>query len=156
MKYIFRVLIFMVGVVVQWWGMTYFSFFGLSPQVLLVLTVVVASQAGPGVSLSLAFFWGLFLDALGAHLFGGNALALILTAYLIGALRRQMDVTNPLSQAMVAVIVSWVYFLFMAVLGLMFRGEAFWVGWTVFCFVPILNGLIAPIGFSFVQGFFKP
>lgn len=155
MRYLYGVLVFVAGIAVQWgWG-TYFPVFGTAPQVLLVLTVAVAVQAGPVVGQCYAFAWGLFLDFLGAHLFGANALSLTLVGYLVGLARRQMDVSNPASQGMIVGVVSVAYLFFFALAGLVFEGRALWAGWRPALLVPVLNGLVAPFGFAFVAHFIR-
>lgn len=155
MRYLYSIVVFVGGVLIQWCWPTYFSFFGLSPQILLVLTVAVAAHLGPIPGQTFAFFWGLTLDVFGAHLFGGNALALTLTAYGVGMVRRQMDVSNPVSQAMFTGIITFVYFLFLVFLGFIFKGEFFWMGWKAFCLDPILNALVAPICFFIVAKYLR-
>lgn len=144
------------GMAAQWAWNTYFPVFGLAPQVLLVLSVALASRADPPVGQSFAFFWGLFLDALAVRLFGANALALTLTAYGVGMARRQMDISNPLSQGMVALAVSYGYGLFMLLVGLIFQGQVFFGGWKSFWLIPILNGVIAPAAFFMTRRWGDP
>lgn len=155
MKYASAVAVFAAGILLQWWWSTYLSVSGLAPQILLILTVAVSSQSGPVVGQCYAFAWGLFLDLLGAHLFGANALIMTLMAYLTGNARRQMDVTSPISQAMVAGLVTVAYFLLLALAGLTFKGQTFWVGWKAFLLDPVYNVLLAPVGFAVAQRFVR-
>jgi len=151
MKYFLCVVLFLLGMLAQWGCSTYLSFFGIAPQILLILTVVVASTQGPVPGQCFGFAWGLFLDVLGAHLFGANALGLTVAAYLVGMGRRQMDVSSPIPQIMVVGASTVAYFLFLGGAGIVFARHAFWVGWTAFLFDPLLNCLVAPAAFYVVD-----
>ena len=133
----------------HWWWTTYFSFSGLSPQILLVLTVVVAARQGPIRAMCLGFGWGLFLDVLNANIFGANALVLTLIGYGTGSVRRFVDVTGLASQCVVVFGMTWAYFLVFGSLGLIFTGHFFWVGWPAFLFDPLYNCLTAAAVFLF-------
>lgn len=127
----------------QWWWSTHFSLWGLSPQILLVLTVALAARQGPA-AMVYGFVWGLWLDSLRPELFGANALLLTLLGYATGAVRRQIDLADMLSQCAAVVIMTWSYFLMYGILGLIF-GQAFlWVGWAAFLCDPFCNCLLIP------------
>src|SRR2546430_8114980 len=100
MKYLQNIAIFLVGIIVQWVFSNYFSLFGLAPHVLLILTIAVAAGGGAVLGESLGFFLGIFLDVMAPHLFRANAFALTLTGYLVRIWRPQIDLSNPLSQAL--------------------------------------------------------
>ena len=151
MRYFLAALVFVSGMFAQWWWSTYFSFWGVAPQILLVLTVAISSCSGPVAGVCFGFAWGLFLDVLGVHLFGSNALALTLTAYLVGFGKRQMDVSSPVSQIVVTAMVTAGYFLFLSVVGLVFQHRAYWVGWPSLLFDPLLNCLVTPVAFVVVD-----
>jgi rod shape-determining protein MreD len=138
--------LFFVAIVAHWWWSSYFSFSGLSPQLLLVLTVVAAAKLGPNAAMTFGFFWGLFLDVFAAHLFGANALALTLVGYGVGVARKQVDVSGfaPLSAMILAM--TWAYFLLLSLLGLVFLRSFAWVGWAPFLVDPIYNCLLLPFG----------
>lgn len=156
MRYLAWAGVFVAGLVAQWaWG-TYFAVWGLAPQVLVVLSVAVAARTGPAIGQCFAFPWGLALDLAGSRVFGANALALTVMGYLIGNARRQMDVSDPVSQAMVVAVVSLARMAFLALAGLVFEGHVFWVGWKAFLLLPIFNALVAPIGFAIVQHYVRP
>ncbi|MFC1678881.1 rod shape-determining protein MreD [Elusimicrobiota bacterium] len=155
MRYLEGVFVFFAGVIVHWlWG-TYFSVQGLAPQVLLILTVAVASRSGPVAGQCYGFAWGLFLDVASAHVFGAHALGLTLTAYIVGMLRRQMDVASVPSQAMLLVVFTPVYMLFYGVAGLIFEHEFLLGGWKVFLLIPLYNCVISPFAFAFVRRFVR-
>jgi len=136
--------IFVLGLVVEWLWSTSWTVFGLSPWLLLILTIAIASCEGPVARQCYGFFWGLFLDALGAHTFGAGALALTLVGYCVGVLRRQMDVSSPLSQVMVVAVVSLAYALFLGLAGLVFERRFLWGGWPLFIGGLLYNCIVAP------------
>lgn len=133
------VVVYFVAMIVQWWWSTHFALAGLAPQVLLVLTVVVAARQGPIRAMFLGFGWGLFLDVMSAHLFGANALALTLVGYGTGSVRRQIDVAGLGSQCIVVFFMTLAYFLLLGLLGLVFMRSFYWVGWPQFVFDPFYN-----------------
>ncbi len=153
MRYIAATLAFIVGIIVDWTWSTHFTVLGLAPQVLLVLTVAVASRNGAVAAQCFGFAWGLYLDVVSAHIFGANALALTLVGYFVGSLRRQMDVTSAGPQLVLVVLLTPAYFLFYGLTGLLFEREFLWVGWSIFLAAPFYNCLFAPLGFEFMRRF---
>lgn len=136
--------LFAAGLAAEWLWSSYWTVFGLAPCLLLVMTVAIASYAGPVSGQCYGFFWGLFLDVVGVHTFGASALALTLVGYCVGVIRRQMDVSSPASQAMVVGFVSVAYAVFLALAGLVFERRFLWGGWALFVGVPLYNFLVAP------------
>jgi rod shape-determining protein MreD len=144
MNHLKGAVLFLAAALLQWWWSTRLASWGLSPQILLVLTVAMAARLGPNSGMCYGFFWGLFLDILRPELFGGNALALMLAGYGTGALRRQIDVLDVVSQYMIVFFMTWGNFLFYGLLGAVFAKNFIWVGWPVFIFDPLYNCLIVP------------
>ncbi|MFH2203616.1 MAG: rod shape-determining protein MreD [Elusimicrobiota bacterium] len=153
MRYLAGVFVFFVGVLVQWLWSTHFTAWGLSPQVLLILTVAVAARSGPVAGQCYGFAWGLFLDVSSAHVFGANALALTVVGYVIGVLRRQMDVESLAPQILFVIMLTPVYFVFFGVTGLIFEHNFLWAGWVKVLLEPVYNCVLAPLGFAFVRRF---
>ncbi|MBI4425627.1 MAG: rod shape-determining protein MreD [Elusimicrobia bacterium] len=151
MRYLGAAVVFLLGMALHWWWCTYFTFWGLAPQLLLILTVAIAATSGPVAGQCYGFAWGLVLDVAGVRLFGANALALTVSAYAVGNARRQMDVSSPLSQAMVVAAVSLCHLLSLAALGLLFEHQAFWSGWSTALVTPVVNCVAAPLLFPLVQ-----
>jgi rod shape-determining protein MreD len=129
----------------QWWWSTNLSFLGLSPQLLLVLTVAIAARRGSIPGMCYGFGWGLCLDTLQPQLFGANAFALMLAGYGTGVARRQIDVVDIVSQCVVVFLVTLGYFLFLGTLGAIFAKSFFWPGWGAFIFDPLYNCLFVPV-----------
>lgn len=144
MSYPRGAVLFLAAALLQWWWSMSLSFWGLTPQLLLVLTVAMSARVGPNAGMCYGFLWGLFLDVLRPDLFGGNALALLLVGFGAGALRRQIDVLDLVSQTVMVALMSWGYFLFYGLLGAVFAKSFIWVGWPAFLFDPLYNCLLVP------------
>ncbi|OGR88836.1 MAG: rod shape-determining protein MreD [Elusimicrobia bacterium RIFCSPHIGHO2_02_FULL_57_9] len=149
MNFLRGAIFFLTAMLIQWWWATHFSLAGLAPQLLLILTVVVAARQGPVRAMCLGFGWGLFLDVLNPALFGANALALTLAGYGTGALRRLVDVTGLAPQCVVVFGMTWAYFLALGMIGVVFAKYFVWVGWPAFLFDPFYNCLTAGVLFLF-------
>jgi rod shape-determining protein MreD len=155
MKYFSAVFVFVAGAFAHWlWG-THFPVFGLAPNVLLALTIAAAARSGPVAGQCYGFAWGLFLDLLSAHVFGANALAFTVVGYVIGSMRRQMDVGSAPSQAVLVLVINPLHYLFYGVVGLVFERHFLWAGWGAFLAVPLYTALASPLGFAFVKRFLK-
>lgn len=142
-------LFFIIAMFAQWWWSTHLSLAGLSPQLLLVLTVIIAARQGPIRAMCLGFGSGLFLDVLSPDLFGANALALTLAGYGAGSVRRLIDVAGLAPQCFVVFGMTWAYFLMLGAIGLIFAKHFLWVGWTAFLLDPLYNCLVAAVLFIF-------
>lgn len=153
MRYTAATIAFIVGIIVEWVWSTHFTVFDLAPQILLVLTIAVASRSGAVAAQCFGFAWGLYLDVVSAHVFGANALALTLVGYFVGSLRRQMDVASAAPQLVLIALLTPAYFLFYGLTGFLFEGEFLWVGWRIFLAGPFYNCLFAPFGFEFIRRF---
>ncbi|MBI5881616.1 MAG: rod shape-determining protein MreD [Elusimicrobia bacterium] len=139
--------LFLLGALGHWWWTTYLSFWGVAPQLLLVLTFVVAARRGPVPAMSFGFAWGLVLDVYALHLMGAASLALTLSGYLAGNIRRQVDVSSLAPQSVILAAGTWGFFLFTGLLGLIFTKSFTWPGWGMFLLAPVLNCVLAPLLF---------
>lgn len=153
MRLLYLALVFVAGLWAQWAWSTYWTIWELAPQILLVLTVALAAREGPVVSLTFAFFWGLFYDVLHVHLFGAQALTFVCVAYAVGLMRRQIDVSTFFPQTMILAAISFLYYPALAILGLVFEGHPFWAGWKQFLLTPFFNCFVALPCFPFVERF---
>ncbi len=151
MRYIQGAFVFFVGIAVQWMWSSHLTVWGTAPHVLLILTVAVAARGGPVAGQCYGFAWGLFLDVASVHVFGANALAFTLVGYVIGMLRRQMDVASMAPQVFFIGLLTPAYFLFLGLMGQIFEHTFLWVGWREFLVEPIYNCIVAPMGFEFVR-----
>lgn len=144
MNFLRGALIFVLAAFLQWWWSTRFGIWGLTPQILLALTVAISARLGPNQGMCYGFAWGLFLDVLRPHVFGGNAFVLMLVGYGTGTVRRQIDVGDVVSQCAIVALMTWGYFLIYGLLGLIFAKSFFWMGWPAFLFDPLYNCLLVP------------
>lgn len=149
MTYLKLAVLFFGAMLLQWWLSTHVW----SPLLLLVLTIATSARLGPSAGMTLGFGWGLFLDVLRAHLFGGNALVFTLAAYGTGMARRQIDVVGVGPQSVIVLVMSWIYFVLMGLLGLIFTRAFFWPGWKVAVLTPVYNTVLVPFVFLFWERF---
>ena len=155
MKYIAAVFVFIGGLFAHWLWAMHFPAWGLAPNILLALTVAASARAGPVAGMCFGFAWGLFVDSLGAHVFGANALMFTIIAYMTGSMRRQMDVESAPSQAVLILVLTPMTYLFYGLIGYVFERNFIWVGWAPFLLIPLYTAIVSPIGFSFVKRFLK-
>ena len=146
MTYLRLAVLLFGAMLAQWWMSTY----AWAPMLLLVLTIAVSARLGPSAGMACGFVWGLFLDVLRPHLFGGNALLFTLGAYATGMARRQIDVVGVGPQTVMVFVMTWLYFAFMGVLGLVFSQSFSWPGWRTALLTPLYNCVLVP--FVFVYG----
>ena len=132
-------LIFIGAMFLQWWWNTHFAYWGAAPQFLLVLTILIAARRGTVVAMLAGFGWGLYLDVARAELFGASALTLTLAAYLVGVVRRQVDLRAVGPLAAISFVMTWAIFLSQGILGLIFTGSFEWSGWIAITATPLLN-----------------
>lgn len=137
----------LLGCVTLHWLFSFWTGMSATPQFALVATVVVGVLRGPAAGESFGFCSGLLLDALGAHLFGANALVQTLIGYGVGRLRRQMDASLPPPQMAVVFLLSWAQFAALGLLGTVFLGrfQGRWLHGLLL--VPVYNALLAPFAF---------
>jgi len=136
-------LLFVGAMFLQWWWNTHLAYWGLTPQILLALTILVAARRGPLAAMIVGWVWGLFSDTLRADLFGANALLYMLAGYASGVVRRQMDLRAIGPLAATVFLLSCAYSLLLGALGAVFAKSFFWVGWASFLAAPVLNALVA-------------
>ncbi len=153
MKYLTGIFVFFAGLMIHWLLSSYFAVWGLVPHVLLVLTICVSVKSGSVVGQCYGFAWGLFLDVASAHVFGANALAFTLTGYMIGTLRKQMDVESLAPCLLFVLIWTPMYFVFYATAGWVFERVFLWAEWKKFFIEPFYNCLVAPFCLAFVRKF---
>lgn len=156
MRPLSALLLWMGGALAQWLWSTHLTVFGVAPQLLLVMTAAAASRGGSVTGQLYGFTWGLFADALGAHVFGANAFLYSAVAYLVGALRRQVDVSSFFPQLVLTASLTPIYFLCYGWIGSIFEHRFLWVGWKLFLAAPFYNCLVAPFAFALVYSRVRP
>ena len=110
-----------------------------------------AAIARPAKGIAYCFFFGIYLDLLGANLFGAYALTYTLMAYGIYMMKRHLDLVGPFSQLIAALSLTPVTMLFYQALSLaLARINPLQL--KAFLVEPFLNALLGPIAFYiFVQ-----
>jgi rod shape-determining protein MreD len=102
-----RILFFIVtllgAIVLDIFCQRYLSFYGVGPQVLLLIVLAHGFMAGPLTAETLGFFLGILSDTMGVSLFGMNALLLPLAGYIAGKLRRRVASERPAAQVAIAI-----------------------------------------------------
>ena len=137
--------------IVHWWWTANLSFFGLAPNIIFIAALSAAIIARPAKGIAYCFFFGIYLDLLGANLFGAYALTYTLMAYGIYMMKRHLDLVGPFSQLIAALSLTPVTMLFYQALSLaLARINPLQL--KAFLVEPFLNALLAPIAFYiFVQ-----
>lgn len=144
---VLRFLIICAGaMLLQWWWNTHFSYWGAAPQLLLVLTLLIAARRGPVPAMFTGFLWGLFLDVSRAELFGASALLLTGAGYIAGMLRRQIDLRAPGPLAACTAFVTLGALLLHGLLGLVFARSFEHFGWRIWLLTPLMNAFFASVG----------
>lgn len=137
--------LFVGAMFLQWWWGAHLAYWGVAPQILLALTIVVAARRGPLAAVIVGYVWGLFSDTLRADLFGADALLFSLAGYAAGVLRRQIDLHALGPLAATVLLLSLARGLLLGLLGLVFLKSFLWVGWAPFLATPLLNAAAAVV-----------
>jgi len=121
--------------------------FGVSPNVLLPLSLSLGLSRGAVFGETVGFFWGLSVDALGMGLFGAQGLLLALAGYFGGRLHRRFNTAYVYAQVVLIVIGTFLYSLSLLLIEKIFLGSVRpFAGWWV-CGMVGLNALLAPVLF---------
>lgn len=142
-----------ICVLCQWWVGEHVSVFGAVPGVVLLATVALAGFAPAGICHLFGFMAGMYLDFSSLHQFGANAFILTTVAHVVWGLRRRLDMTGPLTQSMLCMVVTIVQLVLYYLLGLFIREpHSFPSLWRLVA-EPVMNGLLAPLAFAFFRHF---
>lgn len=141
-------IIFIAAIVIQFIWMRYFSPFGLSPNLILVLIIFVGITRGPFTGQIFGFCWGIAWDVISVGLFGSHALLFTCAGYLSGLLSRKWNEDKIITQLIVTGAASA---LFLVGMGLVYRifglGEFEFKLNYIKIFQPFYNIIIAPLVF---------
>jgi rod shape-determining protein MreD len=146
MRFLRAAVLFFAAMFVQWWWNTHLAYWGVAPQILLTLTILIAARRGPVAAMLIGYVWGLYSDTLHADLFGANALLYALAGYAAGTVRRQMDLRAIGPLVPTVFLLSWAYVLLFGLLGQIFMKSFLWIGWIPFLIDPFLNVGVAVVG----------
>lgn len=141
-------IIYLAGLVVQWGWTRYFSFYGLAPDIVLIMLVFISLLRGPFVGELMGFFWGLAWDAMSVNMFGARSLSLLCVGFGVGFLSRKWDEKKISSQILLTGLASLSYYLLLGGIHQVFApiGERFAFNYIVFYQI-VYNMLLAPLIF---------
>jgi rod shape-determining protein MreD len=142
-------IVYITGLVIQWGWTRYFSFYGLAPDIVLIMLVFIALVRGPFVGQLMGFFWGLAWDAMSVQLFGARSLSLMCVGFTVGFLSRKWNEKKIFSQILLTGLASLFYYLLLAGIHQVFApvGERFKFNYIVY-YQLVYNMLLAPIIFT--------
>ncbi|HBB67772.1 MAG: rod shape-determining protein MreD [Elusimicrobia bacterium GWA2_56_46] len=142
------ILLYALTGIVYWWWTANLSVFGVAPNLIFIAALSAAIIARPAKALAYCFFFGLYLDFLGASLFGAYALIYTLMAYGIYMMKRHLDLVGSFSQVVAALILTPVIMFFYQGLSLTL-GRINPLQLKGLLIEPFLNALLAPLMFHF-------
>ena len=143
-----NILLYLLIGSIHWWWTTNLSVFGTAPNMIFAAALSSAIISRPVKAIAFCFFFGIFLDLLGANLFGAYALIYTLMAYGVYLLKRHIDLAGSFPQVAAAMILTVVTMLLYQALSLSLA-KVGPLQLKAFLVEPFLNALIAPIVFSF-------
>lgn len=146
MKTLINLLIYFSVTLIYWYISTNFSFFGISPNIVLISVICLSILTEPVKAHAFGFFWGLFMDIGFAPMFGAFALIYTLLVYLIWLIKRRFDVFSTFFQGLLTFGISIIAIISYQVLSLVFaRSNPFQL--KIFLIEPVVNALIMPFVF---------
>ena len=139
--------LFVLGTICHWAFATFFSYGGISINMMLVFTIALCSVLKPEIGYPVAFVSGLFLDFFGTKLFGNNAFSFIMAACIIYHLRERFDFDSVFPQALSAFGLTCLVIILNSILLLWFTASAMWPGFWGLLGSGMLDALFAPLVF---------
>lgn len=150
-RFLFTVFTLIGGIFFQLMLERYLSIYGATPQVLLLAVVAFGFLHGPVMGETFGFIWGLVSDAMGASLFGVNALVLTLCGYLAGSLRRRVASERTAGQLVIAVVTTLFYWIVSSLVCSMFNESKGSVPYFSFLLETLLNVIFVSGVFWFLD-----
>lgn len=114
-----------LGFLVQISVAPHIKLFGVKPDILLVLAIVVAIQDGPTAGATVGFFGGLLQDMMSPRLFGISALTKTVSAYIAGLLKDMTITYTVLLPIIITFIMTFVEQIFLILSIAVFGQEGF-------------------------------
>ena len=143
--------LFVLGTVCHWACATFFSYGGISVNMMLVFAAALCSVLKPELGYPVAFLSGLFLDFFGTKLFGNNAFSFTVAACVIYGLRERFDFDSIFPQMMASFGLTWLVGILNSLLLLWFTSSAMWPGVLGLLGGSIVSTLLAPAVFGLVR-----
>ncbi len=145
------VLVYCAAVLLHWWWTAHLTVLGVSPNILLVISMCAAALCGPFAAHAFAFFSGMYLDLMGTELFGGYAFVFTVLAYAVNWFRRHMDVVSPFSQAIMVWVMSIGGILIYQFVSVLFIHHPARMGIGFIFIEPAFNAALAPVIFVILK-----
>ena len=108
-RMLFGIVTLIVGILLQFIANKYLTFWGVSPNILLMATVTLGFVRSPMTAQTLGFFWGLVMDSMGVSMFGSQSLLLAAAGYISGKLRRRVRCDIPGTQMVIGFVATVLY-----------------------------------------------
>lgn len=147
MKFFGNIFVFIFVSVVYWLFNNNFPLFSIAPNLLFTSAISLAILLNPVVALSFCFFWGLYMDMMGANAFGAYALIYTLTCYAVHISKKHFDFDMPIPQIILVFVLSVLAFLFYQLLSLIFT-DINPLRLKSLLIEPIVNSLLIPFVFA--------
>lgn len=124
---------------------TFTSWFGIAPNFVLVLVLVISTRYGVREGIAWAFGAGLMLDLLALDPFGSNALALLPVAVIGSLARRPMLQSGMLLTMLMVLLATIAHFSVVSLIdSLMATGYSFMITIRLGLVTAFLNTLVVP------------
>ncbi len=124
-----------------------FSFFGVIPNILLILIVWFSLYKGSHKGQIMGFFTGIVVDAFSIGIFGANAFLFTGVGFFVGLLKKKVDEGNILVQGLLVFFVTFFYCSGFLLLTKIFGERKVIISGKTLLLLPLYNGLLAPLCF---------
>ncbi len=124
-----------------------FSFFGVIPNILLILIVWVSLYKGSHKGQIMGFFTGIVVDAFSIGIFGANAFLFTGVGFFVGLLKKKVDEGNIFVQGLLVFSVTFFYCSGFLLLTKIFGERKVIISGKTLLLLPLYNGLLAPLCF---------
>jgi len=125
---------------------------GARPELLLLVTIVLAMSEGPSVGMSAGFVMGLATDIFLSRPQGLTALTFMLAGYAVGRIRAQLQAPTawlPVAMVFATTLVAVLFYGFFTLF--IGQGPSAWLIVRAAVFGAIYNGLLTPFAFQVVR-----
>lgn len=143
LRFTFYAITFLVGGFCQIIFSRYLTFWGASPDLLMLAVLAFGFIFGSVVGQWLGFSWGLWMDTIGVHLFGLNGFLFALMGYLAGKLRRRIDSERPIPQLVIALMGTLFYCVGFYVIQSVLNEPTNRLSWTFYLLKTFFNGVLS-------------
>ena len=158
-KSIFYAIVFVTGLFLQFTAAQYVSIRGVAPNAVLLMLIFLALLRGAEAGMMMGFLWGLSWDMYSVDLFGCHAFAFTCIGFVIGMLSRKWDEEKIISQMVLTLLTTIIYWFLIYFCYKIFNPEVFTFKLNyIVVLQPFYNMLLAPVVFwifVFILGILK-